>query len=346
MTRKDYCPDGFLNGLYDTLRGEPFASVCDKASAEAAAEEVRQTLREVLALPVLENMRTNASPVPVGEPICAEDYTIQKYAHALLPGLTAAVYLLTPRKLSAPAPGVVALCGHGYGVRQIIGVTKNDRPKRLPYLDDYQRHFALELVKRGCIVAAPEPVAFGQARLAKDLRKPFYASSCDTVSHHLLIYGLNTAGVRVFQAIACADFLLSLPGTDPGRLGVMGISGGGLAALYAAAADERFARAVVSGYACTFRESILARWHCPDNYIPGILRIGEIGDLAAAVAPRRLLIESGTRDPLFPIEGARDAHERARRVYRLFGAEDALTVDEFDGRHRVHGARSFDFLAE
>ena len=91
MTRKDYCPDGFLNGLYDTLRGEPFASVCDKASAEAAAEEVRQTLREVLALPVLENMRTNASPVPVGEPICAEDYTIQKYAHALLPGLTAAV---------------------------------------------------------------------------------------------------------------------------------------------------------------------------------------------------------------------------------------------------------------
>jgi pimeloyl-ACP methyl ester carboxylesterase len=126
----------------------------------------------------------------------------------------------------------------------------------------------------------------------------------------------------------------------------MGISGGGLAALYASVCEPAFARTVVSGYACTFRESILSRWHCPDNYIPGILRIGEIGDFAAAVAPRPLLIESGAKDPLFPIAGAREAHERARRVYELMGAAHALTVDVFHGRHRVSGAASFTFLSE
>ncbi|MBQ6018818.1 MAG: prolyl oligopeptidase family serine peptidase [Clostridia bacterium] len=346
MKRADYCPDAFLDGLYGALKAEPFGNAHDAPSARAAAEAVRKQLRELLALPLLEEMKTDAAPVPVGKALRTKDYTIRKYAHTILPGLTTAVYLLTPTELTAPAPGVAALCGHGYGVRQIIGVTKTDRLKRLPYFDDYQKHFALELVKRGCIVAAPEPVAFGQACMEKDLWKPFYASSCGTVSHRLLPYGLNTAGVRVFQTIACADFLLSLPRVDPARLGVMGVSGGGLAALYAAAADERFARAVVSGYACTFRDSILSRWHCPDNYIPGVLRAGEIGDFAAAIAPRRLLIESGTRDPLFPIEGARDAHKRARRVYALMGAADALTVDEFNGRHRVGGAYSFDFLAK
>lgn len=345
MNATTHCPDGFLDGLYGTLRGEPFASARDAASAAAAAGELREKLRTILALPTLEGMRTGAAPVPVGEPLRAKGYTLQKYDFPILPGLTTAVYLLRPEKLTGPAPGVVALCGHGYGVRQIVGTTKHDRLKRLPYFDDYQKRFALELVTRGCIVAAPEPVAFGQARLKKDLWKPFYASSCDTVSHRLLPYGLNTAGVRVFQAVCCADLLLSLPHVDGARLGVMGISGGGLAALYASAADERFKRTVVSGYACTFRDSILSRWHCPDNYIPGVLRVGEIGDFAAAIAPRALLIESGVRDPLFPIEGAREAHEKARRIYGLLGAGNALTVDEFDGRHRVRGTKAFPFLA-
>ena len=67
---------------------------------------------------------------------------------------------------------------------------------------------------------------------------------------------------------------------------------------------------------------------------------------AAAIAPRPLLIESGERDPLFPIEGAREAHERARRVYAMMNAADALTVDVFDGEHCVNGAASFAFLSD
>ena len=344
--KTDHTADAFLQNLYPRLAGDAFAGAHDAASAAAARDALREKLRGCLGLPVLEELACGGAPAPVGSPIVTKRYTARKYAFELLPGLTMPVWLLTPAGTGGNAPGAVALCGHGYGVRQIAGVTKHNRLKRLPYFDDYQRHFAVELAKRGCIVAAPEPIAFGEARLKKDLWKPFYASSCDTVTHRLLPYGLTTAGVRVFQAIACLRWLQTMPDVDAERIGVMGISGGGLAALYASVCEPGFARTVVSGYACTFRDSILARWHCPDNYIPGILRLGEIGDFAAAVAPRPLLIESGTKDPLFPVAGAKEAHERARRVYGMMDASDALTVDLFDGKHRVSGAASFAFMSE
>ena len=342
--KTDYTADAFLEALYPRLAGDAFAGAHDAESAAAARDTLREQLRYCLGLPLLEEMGCGGVPSPVGAPIVTKQYTAQKYACEVLPGLVMPVWLLTPAGTAKNAPGAVALCGHGYGVRQIVGVTKRGTLKRTRYIDDYQRHFAVELAKRGCVVAAPEPVAFGEARLQKDLWKPFYASSCDTVSHRLLPYGLTTAGVRVFQAIACLRWLQTLPDVDAERVGVMGISGGGLAALYAAVCETAFARAVVSGYVCTFRDSILSRWHCPDNFIPGVLRLGEMGDFAAAVAPRPLLIESGERDPLFPINGAKESHERARRVYEMMDAADALTVDVFDGKHRVSGTASFTFL--
>ena len=87
-------------------------------------------------------------------------------------------------------------------------------------------------------------------------------------------------------------------------------------------------------------------WHCPDNYIPGILEIGEIYDFAASLAPRKLLIESGTKDKIFPIEASKKAHEEIKKVYSLAGAADKLQIDFFEGKHQVSGKKSFDFLAE
>ena len=130
------------------------------------------------------------------------------------------------------------------------------------------------------------------------------------------------------------------------KISCMGISGGGLTALYASVIEEKFKKVVISGYVNTFRDSILSRWHCPDNYIPSAMEIGEIYDFASALAPRELLIESGIKDKLFPIEASKTAHKKIKKIYSLIGADDKLHIDVFDGKHSVSGRKSFDWLSK
>ncbi len=344
MRNSPYSPDGFMNSLYRKLRAEPFKDVRTAEETLKAAETVREKTKQLFRLDKLGKGEYKLTKI--GKGLDYPEYTLQKYAFEMCPNLTTAVYILTPKVIKEKAPAVVALCGHGYGVRQILNISKSGKKKHINYLDNYQKNFAVELVKRGCIVAAPELFGFGEARLKKDLIKPFYISSCDELSHHLLPYGLTTASVRIMQTIACGEILLNNENADPERLSVMGISGGGLTALYASVIDERFKRTVISGYVNSFEKSILSLWHCPDNYIPGILEIGEIGDFAASLVPRELLIESGTKDKLFPIEASREAHRNIANIYSFAGAKSKLIIDEFEGKHSVNGRKSFDFLAK
>ncbi|MDR2687863.1 MAG: hypothetical protein LBB75_08925 [Oscillospiraceae bacterium] len=336
-----FSPDAYLAAVREAGYAAPFAGAGAPGQAREAAARVRQSLRELLALDTLPGRVETLSPVAL-RTTRRRGYTQAKLSLEICEGWRMPAYLLTPDRPNGA--GVVALCGHGYGARQILRLDRRGRRRAVNFLDNYQKNFAVELALRGCTVAVPEPVAFGEARLRRDRRKPFYGSSCAAVTGALHLCGRSTAALRACQAMRCLDLLAMQPCIDPARLGCMGISGGGLVSLLTACADERVARAVVSGYVCALRESVLARWHCPDNYIHGLLAVGEPQDLAAAIAPRGLCIESGRRDRLFPVAGAREAHAEIRRVYELMGAGDRLVIDEFDGKHQVSGAKSFDFF--
>lgn len=339
-----FAPDEYLESLYGAVYRSPFEGVTTREEALRAGDEVRARLRGLLRPGALPGRIGQLRPVTVRAREERGGYLQEQLAVPICKGLTMAVYVLRPAKPRGKMPGVVAACGHGYGARQIVRTAKSGRKKLLPFWDGYQRDFAVELAKRGNVVVAPELAGFGEARLKQDRWKPFYASSCDTLSHRLLPYGLTTASLRVEQVLRCVDLLCGMEEVDAGKIGCMGISGGGLAALYAACLDNRIQKIVVSGYINRFRDSILAMWHCPDNYIPGILQIGEIYDFACALAPRRLLMEAGARDRLFPIGASRLAAERIARIYRLCGVPERFTVDFFAGKHSVSGAQSFDFF--
>jgi hypothetical protein len=114
---------------------------------------------------------------------------------------------------------------------------------------------------------------------------------------------------------------------------------------FATALDERITSAVVSGYFNTFRDSIMAVRHCLCNFVPGIVKTAEMVDIAGLVAPRPLMIETGTRDPLFPTAATQQAYAQLQKIYAVFSAADKLDIDVFEGEHAWSGAKAYDWLS-
>jgi hypothetical protein len=102
---------------------------------------------------------------------------------------------------------------------------------------------------------------------------------------------------------------------------------------------------MISGYLNTFKDSIMAMSHCIDNYVPGILNWCENYDVASLIAPRPLYVESGDRDPIFPIDASREAFARVKQVYTALGAAGNAQHEVFEGDHFFHGGAGIPFLA-
>lgn len=156
--------------------------------------------------------------------------------------------------------------------------------------------------------------------------------------------GISVVGLRVHDGMRLVDYLQTRTEFDTNRLGAMGISGGGMHTFFSSCLDQRIRACVVSGYYSTFRDSILAMSHCACNFVPGLAEFGEMHDLAGLIAPRPMLVEAGTYDPIFPIRAVRAGVAKARKVYDVFGSADLLGTEYFEGRHQICGREAYRFL--
>ncbi|WP_168121186.1 alpha/beta hydrolase family protein [Paenibacillus sp. HB172176] len=283
------------------------------------------------------------------EPLLIERCQCSGYVRELVEidtveGLRMRMYILMPEQPSAsPMPAVIALHGHGYGSREIVGLEADGAERSSK--PGLHKDFAVSLVREGYVVAAPELIGFGDRRLAEDKEKGAGSNSCFRLAAHLLMTGRTLAGLRIRETSRVVDYLReAMPAIDKERIGIMGISGGGLVAGFTAAIDARIRCAVVSGYASLFAESILARNHCLDNYIPGILEEAEMPELLGLIAPRGLFLESGEEDKVFPREPAEKAYRELQSLYGEEGARDAVHCDFFRGGHEINGEKAFAWL--
>ena len=148
---------------------------------------------------------------------------------------------------------------------------------------------------------------------------------------------------RVNDAMAAIDYLETREDVDLNRIAVMGLSGGGTTSFFTSALDERIKLAIISGYFCTFKDSIFNINHCIDNYIPGILKYAEMYDIAGLIAPRGLFVESATNDPIFPVDATKYAINKAKNIYESFDAGDSFSYEIFEGQHEFSGKGAFKF---
>jgi hypothetical protein len=85
-------------------------------------------------------------------------------------------------------------------------------------------------------------------------------------------------------------------------------------------------------------------FHCECNYIPGLLKYAEMPDIASLIAPRPLLVVSGTQDDLFPVDQVEAGYRQLQQLYRLLGVPERLDKDIYEGGHRFSANKIFGFL--
>jgi len=258
------------------------------------------------------------------------------------PEMNVPCWLLTPKGLQ---PGerrraVLALHGHGGGKDDVCGIASDEGSARR--VTDHNYDYARRLVRRGYIVLAPDHRGFGERRVGyekwrtegHDSRDP-----CNVLLLKVLLLGRNLLLLNVWDVMKCFDYLASREDVDEARIGACGLSYGGTLTLFAAALDGRIKAAVVSCYLNSFAEYALRMSNFCGNQTPtGLLRFGEMEDVACCVAPRPLMAESGRSDDGFPIAAARQAATPIKRIYGVLGVPNQFRFHEFDGGHLWSGA--------
>ena len=318
-----------------------------KAAADACAWQKRTAaaLAETIGFQGLRAVPPSPKKI---ESVDKGDYVREKVIIRTAPDMTMPVYLLLPKKGPRPLPAVIAFHGHGYGVKDIVGLWEDGAERNTP--DGYHKDFAVALCRRGFAVAAPEISCFGERQTDFSYLNTRIGQGVPTTCTHsaMLAFhlGKSVLGLRVHDAKALVGYLATRKEFDSARLGAMGISGGGMHTFFSTCLDRRIKACVVSGYYSTFRDSILGMAHCACNFVPGLDRFGEMYDLVGLIAPRPMLVEAGSYDPIFPIKAVKRSVARANEVYRVFGAEGMVETDYFEGRHQISGRRAYDFLWE
>jgi hypothetical protein len=204
------------------------------------------------------------------------------------------------------------------------------------------RDFALQAVRRGYAALVVEQRCFGERALPK-AEQP---GTCHHGSMGALLVGRTMIGERVWDVSRAIDLLSRFDGVDINRIACMGNSGGGTITYFASMLDPRIGAAMPSCYVCTFRHSIGSIHHCADNYIPGVLKHFEMGDLSCLIAPRPLVVVAGEHDEIFPINAVRRTFETIRRVYAAAGAPDACRLVVGPEGHRFYADLAWPALRE
>ena len=323
-------------------------SLAFKAESVSEAFEWQASLRNKLTI-LMGGFPSQACDLApkVLETYQEDGFTCEQIAIQTLPGEYMPCWVLIPSsRNSTRLKPVIALHGHGtWGGSAIIKTPDDPLGAELNQKLNYD--YAGQLAKRGYLVFVPELRGFGQRLEDPDLREGDlqWISSCYAVSVNALLLGKTLLGLRVNDIMRLIDYIRSRPESMTDTLGCVGLSGGGMLTLFTTALDQRITCAVVSGYFNTFRDSIMAVRHCLCNFVPGIVQVAEMVDIAGLVAPRPLLIETGTQDPIFPTAATQKAYKGLQQIYTFFNANQNLDIDIFEAEHAWSGAKAYEWLA-
>jgi dienelactone hydrolase len=290
---------------------------------------LRSQLRELIGLPRAESTEVDA------QLLWRQEHELGSIEKLILSGEEKAdipAYFCTPRHTKPPYAVMICLQGHSTGMHNSIGLDRETETHAIAVEGD--RDFALGALRRGFAALCIEQRSLGTRReLHQQNTSP---NCCHDAAMRALMLGRTLQGERVFDVARGIDYLQQRSDVDLQRLGIMGNSGGGTTAIYAAALLDRIQFAMPSCAFCTYRGSSMQIYHCSCHYIPGILQLAEYADILGLFAPKPVVIVSGRDDEISPLQDVQQAFNSLQKIYQAAGAPDNCRLVVGEGGHRFY----------
>jgi len=223
-------------------------------------------------------------------------------------------WLARPKQpAAAKLPAIIALHGHGGSAYKVFD------PKTMYFYGDY-------FAQKGYIVLA---IDIHHRTLTQGIL-PYN----DTLPQKPMHEKFPSMRQRVWMVMRSIDLLQSLPDVAPDKIGIMGLSNGGITTEFAAAVDPRLKLAVSSGAAIMY-DRMWDDWRLATKcqYVPKIEGHLDYYDVYALIAPRALIIQNGLKDNGFPVDSATPLFEHVKRAYTIAGVPDMAYFDVHNGAH-------------
>src|SRR5262245_25518178 len=297
--------DEIIQGYLARQTAQLAAAYADDVQAVAALEARRpQYVEEYYYMLGLSPRpeRTPLNPKVTGT-LKGDGYEIDLMHYQSRPGLYVTGNLYRPAEVKAgeKLPAVFYVCGHSQRGRDGNKVA-------------YQSH-GLWFARHGYICLVVDSLQLGEIAAIHhgtyNLNRWWWHSR-----------GYTPAGVEAWNGVRGIDYLCSRPDVDPERLAVTGISGGGAATFWIAAADERVKVAVpVSGMADleSYVPNRVINGHCDCMFLYNSFQ-WPWTRIANLVAPRPMLFVNSDKDAIFPMDANERISPRLERLYSLYGA--------------------------
>ena len=259
--------------------------------------------------------KTPLKPVVTGK-LAGDGYTVEMLHYQSRPGLYVTGNLYRPAEVepNQKLPAVFYVCGHS-------GRGRNGNKVA------YQSH-GIWFARHGYVCLVVDTLQLGEIAATHhgtyNLGRWWWHSR-----------GYTPAGVEAWNGIRGIDYLISRDDVDPERIAVTGISGGGAATFWIAAADERVRVAVpVSGMADleAYVSNRVINGHCDCMFLYNTFR-WPWTRIAGLVAPRPQLFVNSDHDGIFPMDANQRIIARLERLYSLYGAGDRVDAVVSVGGH-------------
>ncbi len=320
--------DKYLAGLAKDLSGRFLDGAKTREEWEKKLPRLRHEYLDMLGLDPLPEK--TPLKVTVTGTLEHEGVVIEKLHYQSKPGLYVTANLYRPKASQASGgrkapgkkyPAILYVCGHSYR-----GPDGNKSA--------HQDH-GLWFANNGYICLIVDSLQLGEIpgvhHGTYGIGNENYAIKKDPVETRFWwqALGYTPAGVECWNGIRGIDYLCSRPDVDPERIGVTGISGGGAATFWIAAADTRVKVAVpVSGMSdleCYVTDKVI-NGHCDCMFLVNTYQ-WDWTTIAALIAPRPLLFCNSDNDTIFPMSGNRRIIAKLRQLYKMYDKPDL--VDDY-----------------